>query len=83
MNTLITLGIERMEIDWGKNNVFNDHSALSMPNDIKSIPYYYVEQDTDKIVIEYKEGYSRKLSSNKKKTWYVRLYFKQCKRYIQ
>ena len=28
MGSMITLGIGKMEIDWGKNNIFNNHSCL-------------------------------------------------------
>lgn len=56
-----------MEIDWGKNNSFRDHSALYKPSDIKPIPYYYVDTDSDNLITEMKEGYARKLSSIKKR----------------
>jgi hypothetical protein len=62
---MITLGIGRMEIDWGKNNSTRDHSALFKPSDIKQIPYYYVDGDSDKPIVEMKEGYARKLSTIK------------------
>jgi len=64
---MITLGIGRMEIDWGKNNSYTDHSALFQQSDIKQIPYYYVDIDTDEPIIEMKEGYSRKLSTMKER----------------
>jgi len=63
MGSMITLGIGKMEIDWGKNNCFTDHSALFLSQDIKEIPYYYVDVDTEEPIVELKEGYSRKLSS--------------------
>ncbi|MFD3050501.1 HEPN/Toprim-associated domain-containing protein, partial [Streptococcus agalactiae] len=47
---MITLGIGKMELDWGKNNVFNDHSCLFQKEDIKIVPYYYSDNE-----IEYKE----------------------------
>lgn len=62
MGSMITLGIGRMELDWGKNNSYRDHSALFQTTDIKDIPYYYVDMHTDEPIIERKEGYSRKLS---------------------
>ena len=52
---MITLGIGRMEIDWGKNNIFTDHSALFKPSDVKDIPYNYVDIDTGEPVVEMKE----------------------------
>jgi hypothetical protein len=62
MGSMITLGINKFEIDWGKNNVFSDHSCLFIPSDICLIPYYYVDN-----IVEMKEGYSRKLGSIKKR----------------
>ena len=67
MGSMITLGIGRMEIDWGKNNSFRDHSILFKISDVKLIPYYYVDMDSDEPIIEMKEGYARKLSSIKKR----------------
>lgn len=66
MGSMITLGVGRMEIDWGKNNVFRDHSSLFKPEDVKLIPYYYVGDDGTTI-IERKEGLSRSLLSIKKR----------------
>ncbi|ROR29194.1 hypothetical protein EDD66_103129 [Mobilisporobacter senegalensis] len=67
MGSMITLGIGRMEIDWGKNNSFTDHSSLFKLSDIKPIPYYYVDFDTDEPLVEMKNGCARKLSSVKKR----------------
>ena len=64
MGTLISLGVGKMEIDWGKNSFFRDHSELFRPEDIKTIPYYYAGENGD-IIIEEKEGLSRKLSAMK------------------
>lgn len=62
MGSMITLGIDKFEIDWGKNNFFTDHSALFMPSDVVMMPYYYADN-----IIETKEGLSRKLSSIKRR----------------
>lgn len=67
MGSMITLGIGRMELDWGKNSSYADHSALFTLSDIKPIPYYYVSMDSDDVKIEMKEGYSRKMSSVKRR----------------
>lgn len=40
MGSMITLGIGRMELDWGKNNLYKDHSALFQISDVQLIPYY-------------------------------------------
>ena len=67
MGSMITLGIGRMEIDWGKNNMFTNHSVLFTEHDIKQIPYYYYDSDTEKEMMEYKEGLSCKLSVVKRR----------------
>ena len=66
MGTLISLGVGRMEIDWGKNTFFRDHSEIFKPEDVKLIPYYYAD-DNGNIIIEEKEGLSRNLSSMKER----------------
>ena len=64
MGTLISLGVGKMEIDWGKNTFFRSHSEIFKPEDIKMIPYYYVNDDGE-IYAEEKEGLSRSLASMK------------------
>lgn len=66
MNSMILLGIGRMEIDWGKNRIIKDHSVLFQQEDVKLIPYYYIGDD-DKLVIIEKIGYSKKLKYVKKR----------------
>ena len=71
MGSMIHLAGGRLEIDWGKNQGFRDHSALFQgERDVTEVPYYYaVDKDgTDfegetkcKPVIEYKEGLSKPL----------------------
>jgi hypothetical protein len=39
---MIHLSVGRLEIDWGKNQGFNDHSPLFQPTDLAQVPYYYV-----------------------------------------
>jgi hypothetical protein len=72
MGTMICLGVGKMEIDWGKNNIFSDHSVLFKEDDIKQVPYFYAndidaEDPEDRVIVEYKEGLSRPLSSIKKR----------------
>lgn len=62
MGSMITLGIDKFEIDWGKNAFFADHSALFLPSDVDQIPYYYADD-----IVEMKEGLARKLSSVKRR----------------
>ncbi len=78
MGSMITLGIGRMEIDWGKNNVFTNHSILFTENDVKQIPYYYIDNDTGKEIVEYKEGLSCKLSIIKKRLNFIGYSIPEC-----
>lgn len=64
---MITLGIGRMEIDWGKNLDFTNHSSLFRPSDMKPIPYYYLSPDVDEAITEMKDGYASKLSNVKRR----------------
>ena len=57
MGTMITLGIGKLEIDWGKNDYYENFSDLFQPDDWKDIKYYYADN-----VVEIKKGYSRSLS---------------------
>ena len=56
MGTMISLGIGKLEIDWGKNNIFENYCDLFQPEDWKDIKYYYADN-----VVEVKKGYSRNL----------------------
>ncbi|MFR8806310.1 MAG: HEPN/Toprim-associated domain-containing protein [Lactobacillus iners] len=58
MGSMITLGIGKMKLDWGKNNMFNNHSCLFQKEDIKMVPYYYSDDD-----IEYRKGLSKNIKS--------------------
>ncbi len=68
---MIYLAVGRLEIDWGKNQGFRDHSALFQgEQDVTEVAYYYAgeEDGTDfegttkcKPLIQYKEGLSKPL----------------------
>lgn len=60
MGSIITLGIDKFELEWGKNHCFTNHSALFLPSDVARIPYYYAD---DEVVV--KDGLSRTLGSIK------------------
>ena len=51
MGSMIVLSVGRLEIDWGKNFQFADHSQLFQPSDLTQVPYYYVDEHHP-----YKEG---------------------------
>lgn len=55
METFITLGIGKMELDWGKNSYISNHSTLFQKSDFEQkIPYYTIDND-EKITIKYKK----------------------------
>ena len=45
MGSMISLAVGRLEIEWGKNNGFADHSALFQPSDLTLVPYYYAGEE--------------------------------------
>ena len=42
MGSMIQLSVGRLEIDWGKNFRYSDHSELFQTCDLAQVPYYYV-----------------------------------------
>ncbi|WP_050022002.1 MULTISPECIES: HEPN/Toprim-associated domain-containing protein [Chryseobacterium] len=70
MGSMILLSVGNLEVDWGKNNFFNDYNPIFQPDDLTKVPYYYVDEEnpmTDgseeyNLVIELKDGMSKSLS---------------------
>ncbi|MEZ5347352.1 MAG: HEPN/Toprim-associated domain-containing protein, partial [Pyrinomonadaceae bacterium] len=62
MGSMITLGIDKFEIDWGKNEFFRNHSQLFSESDKKDIPYYYADN-----IVNNQPGFSRKLKDVKRR----------------
>lgn len=58
MGSIINLSLGTLELDWGKNNFFHNHSPLFMPNDVRQARYYYVDE-----VVEDKPAFVRNLRS--------------------
>lgn len=64
MGSMIHLAVGRLELEWGKNNGFVDHSMLFQgETDVSDVPYYYAkgENQDDGIDVVLKEGLSRPL----------------------
>lgn len=68
MGSMINLSVGRLEIDWGKNSSFSDHSPLFQPSDVAQVPYYYVDEENPdeedggyNLITEYKDGLSKPL----------------------
>lgn len=68
---MIHLTLGRIELDWGKNYGFTDHSALFRPGDLTTIPYYYAGDSDDPEcahlpLIRWGEGFSYRLITEMK-----------------
>jgi hypothetical protein len=48
MGSEISLGINKIVIDWGANESFSNHSRLFHKNEIKNEYYYYAENYKEK-----------------------------------
>ncbi|KYK50418.1 hypothetical protein A1D31_20130 [Bradyrhizobium liaoningense] len=67
---MISLAVGRLEIDWGKNNGFVDHSALFQANDLTQVPYYYAGNEIKgpdgqpdwEVITEMQDGLSKPLA---------------------
>jgi hypothetical protein len=71
MGSMIHLYVGNLQVDWGKNRGFTDHSAFFQASDVAAVPYYYVADGSDyvdakgetkwKLNVVYKEGLSKPL----------------------
>lgn len=72
MGSMIHLAVGRLEIDWGKNSSFADHSPLFQKDDLSLVPYYYVKEGDNtyidstgneryELIVELKDGASKPL----------------------
>ncbi len=75
MGSTVTLGLARLELDWGKNESFVNHSALFLPTDKSPAPYYYADD-----VVEEKEAYVRPLRSVTKRLEMLGYSLAECER---
>lgn len=61
MDSLILLGIENLELDWGKQYLVKNHSKLYCKSDMKPADYFYFDYENDSYRTEKKPAYVRKL----------------------
>jgi hypothetical protein len=66
MGTMIHLSVGNLEIDWGKNRGFTDHSPIYQLTDVTSVPSWFVKDhergdDNWTLFADYNEGYSSPL----------------------
>jgi hypothetical protein len=67
---MIHLAVGRLEVCWGKNNGFVDHSALFQTSDVAPVPYYYAGEEIEgcdgelecEVITELKDGLSKPLT---------------------
>jgi HEPN/Toprim N-terminal domain 1 len=78
MGSIITLGLDRLELDWGKNGVGINHSKLFLPGDIRDVPYFYADNER-----EVKPGYARALRSVVKRLELLGYTISKCKQIYQ
>jgi hypothetical protein len=45
MGSMINLAVGRLEIEWGKNLGFMDHTALFQSTDLTAVPYYFTRSE--------------------------------------
>jgi hypothetical protein len=62
MGSMITLSVENLELDWGKNSAFINHSRLFLPKDVTLATYFYADE-----VEREKEAFVRDLGSVKRR----------------
>jgi hypothetical protein len=62
MGSYITLAAEGLELDWGKDELFQNHSRLFARGDIKEVPYHYADGDVDT-----KKAFCRRLGDTKRR----------------
>ncbi|MDY6856788.1 MAG: HEPN/Toprim-associated domain-containing protein [Thermodesulfobacteriota bacterium] len=74
MGSLISLGIGHLEIDWGKNSFFNNHSKLFLPVDRKPATYYYADN-----IREQKPALVRPLASVKERLEFLGYTLEYCR----
>lgn len=67
MDSILTLGLGRLEIDWAKKYYYTNHSKLFLPGDVKPLSYYYFDSDTESVREELKLGLARPLRSVKRR----------------
>ena len=71
MGSMIYLTLGRVQLDWGKNGRFQNHSALFRPGDLTDIPYFYAAdaddpESADLPLIRHSDNFSYRLIAEMK-----------------
>jgi hypothetical protein len=67
MGSIVTLGLGRLEVDWGKNSHYANHSKLFLPSDKKHVVHFYGDPDSEGVIEKLKPGLARPLRSVKRR----------------
>jgi len=78
MGSMISLGLGKLEIEWGKNHFFRNHSKLFLKDDVAPAIYYYAEGHEVT-----RPAYVRKLRSVVKRLELLGYSLANCKRYYE
>jgi hypothetical protein len=67
MGSIVTLGLGHLEIDWGKNWSYRNHSRLFLPSDRTPVTHHYVDEDGESVIEQLRPGFARSLRSVKRR----------------
>lgn len=67
VDSLITLGIGKLELDWSKSYLLSDFSKLFKDSDKRDLLCYYYDDYEEDYKTTYKSGYIKKLSQIKRR----------------
>ena len=83
MGAVVTLGLGRLEVDWGKNLNYANHSRLFLPGDVKPVSHHYFDPETEGIAEELKPGLARPLASVKRRLELLGYTLSEAKRHFE
>lgn len=67
MDSLITFGIGKMELDWSKSYQLSDFSKLFKESDRRDLLCYYYDDQDEEVRTDHSQGYTKKLSQIKRR----------------
>ena len=83
MDSILTLGLGRLEIDWAKKYYYSNHSKLFLRGDIKPVSHYYFDSETKRFKEELKLGLARPLRSVKRRLELLGYTLSKAKRHFE
>lgn len=83
MGSIVTLGLGKLEVDWGKNWNYANHSRLFLPVDRRPVTHHYVDEESGAPVEELKPGFSRQLRSVKRRIELLGYTLREARRHFE